>query len=186
MSSTTPNATRAQTLAALQALVTGLQKQFPNGTFTLESTQFSTQDLVTLIQGVIDALNALIAAESASKVALTNAQGKVAKASPTISALRRNLFSMFGNAPPTLAIFGLQPPKAKVPRTTQQKAAAAAKAKATRAARGTVSRKAKAAIKGNVVGVQITPATVTVTPDPAPSAQQAPAPPPVPITGTSK
>jgi hypothetical protein len=162
-----------------------LQKQFPNGQFTLENTPFSTQQLVTLIQGVIDSLTALTTQEAASKAAVANAKGTVAKASPTISALRRNLLSMFGNAPTMLALFGLQPPKAKTPMTSEQRAAATAKARATRAARGTASRKAKAAIKGNVAGVQITPVTLAATPDPTPTAQQTTATPPAPTTGTS-
>jgi hypothetical protein len=67
------------------------------------------------------------------------------------------LILMFANAPDTLAVFGLKPPKARVPLTTAQRAAKTAKAEATRIARGTASKKQKAAIKGNVAGVTITP-----------------------------
>jgi hypothetical protein len=162
-----------KTLAALQALSSGLQKQFPSGQFTLQNASFTTADLETLFQGVIDALNSVATAEAASKAAVANARNKVASARPILSALRRNLFSMFGNAPQTLALFGLTPPKAKAPKTSEQKAAAAAKAKATRAARGTAGKKQKAAIKGNVAGVEITPITMTVTPPPAPTPQPA-------------
>jgi hypothetical protein len=171
MSNTTPNSTRAKVLAALQALISGLQQQFPGGKFTLENKSFSTQELVTLIQGVVDSLIALSAQEAASRTAVTNAKATVASAKPTISALNRNLLSMFGNAPSVLAIFGLAPPKARAPLTVVQKATAAAKAKATRAARGTAGRKAKAAIKGNVTGIEITPITTPVTPTSEPSAR---------------
>jgi hypothetical protein len=183
--SSIPIRSRATALAALQALVSGLQTQFPSGQFTLENTQVSTQELVTLFQSVIDAIHALIAAEAASKAAVANARSTVTQASPMVSAFRRNLLSMFGNAPTVLALFGLKPLKAKAPMSTEQRALAAARAKATRAARGTASRKAKAAIKGNVTGVQITPVTVTVTLDPAPSARQTTGTPPAPTTGTS-
>ena len=63
--------------------------------------------------------------------------------------------------------------------TTQQLAARAAKAKATRLARGTTSKKQKLAVKGNVTGVIVTPVTVptAATPvSPAPPASATPAP----------
>jgi hypothetical protein len=56
-----------------------------------------------------------------------------------------------------LADFGLQPPKARKPLTNEQRAAAVAKLRATRAARGTTSKKQKLSVKGDVTGVQITP-----------------------------
>ena len=90
-------------------------------------------------------------------------------AGPTLSALRRNLLAMFGNAPQILAIFGLQAPKPKAQKTVEEKAVAAAKLRATRTARGTASKKSKAAIKGNVVGVDLTPITA-----PTPAAATAP------------
>jgi hypothetical protein len=162
MPSTIRNTNRTTALAALDALIRGLQKQFPGASFTLESHSFTTSELELLIQGVIDALNAVPAAEVASRAAVANVRDRVAKARPILGALKRNLLSMFGNAPQTLALFGLKPLKAKAPRTSEQKALAAARARATRAARGTASKKKKAAIKGNVTGVAITPITMTV------------------------
>jgi hypothetical protein len=64
--------------------------------------------------------------------------------------------------------------QAPLPRTSAQKAATAAKAEATREARGTTSKKEKSAIKGNVTGVNIVPITA---PTAAP-AQPVSAPPP--------
>ena len=173
MSTTTPNSTKAQTLADLQALVSGLQKQFPSGQFTLENATFSTQSLVTLIQGVITAIESLTAAEANAKAAVSTTRATVASAGPTISALKRNLLSMFGNAPQTLMLFGLQPAKAKAPRSSEQKAVAAAKARATRIARGTTSKKQKAAIKGNVIGGSMTLVTAPTAAPASPSAQPA-------------
>lgn len=155
--------------------VTGLQKQLPNGTFTLESVAFTTPTLVTFIQNVINALESLNAAQLNAKAALTAARAAMTTAGPTLSALRRNLLSMFGNAPQILAIFGLEPPKAKASKTVEEKAVAAAKLRATRKARGTASKKQKAAIKGNVIGVDITPVTAPASPEPkAPPTQATP------------
>jgi hypothetical protein len=83
--------------------------------------------------------------------------------------------SAFGSSPDVLADFGLAPKKVPAPRTAEQKAATAAKAKATRAARGTKGPKAKLSVKGNVTGVTVIPITTSGAPEPA---QPAPAPAP--------
>jgi hypothetical protein len=95
----------------------------------------------------------------------------VAKVGPIVLALRRNLLATFGNATDTLALFGLEPRKVPAPRTGPEIAAAAAKAEATRKARGTTSKKQKLAVTGNVTGVTVTP--ITTPAEAAPSAQLA-------------
>jgi hypothetical protein len=141
----------------------------------LVSTAYTTATLVQALQGVIAALSAVGAAHAGVKAALTAWDVEDAKMGPVVLALKRTLQSMFVNAPDTLAVFGLKPPKARAPRTAEQIAAAAAKAKATRIARGTASKKAKSAIKGNVTGVNIVPTTSSSAPEPSPPVQQAPA-----------
>jgi hypothetical protein len=167
MSNTTSSKSKASTLAQLQALITGLQKQFPSGQFTLGNTAFTTATLVQAIQSLVDAINAVNTAQANAKVAVAALGVTVAKVGPIVLALRRNLLAMFGNATDTLALFGLEPRKAPAPRTSEENAAAAAKARATRTARGTTSKKQKLAVMGNVTGVNITPITG---PDPAPPA----------------
>jgi hypothetical protein len=186
MSTTIAKGTQAQTLAQLQALVSGLQKQLPKGSFTLVSTAYTTAKLVSAIQGMIAALTAVTAAHAGLKVALASWKEEEASMGPMILALKRTLQSMYVNAPDTLALFGLKPPKARAPRTSEQIAAAAAKAKATRTARGTASKKAKSAIHGNVTGVTIVPSTSTESaPESSSVAPQATATPTAPPTGTT-
>ncbi|MGD0527641.1 MAG: hypothetical protein ABSE49_21085 [Polyangiaceae bacterium] len=165
MSNTTSSKSKASTLAQLQALITGLQKQFPSGQFTLGNTAFTTATLVQTLQSLIDAINAVNTAQANAKVAVAALRATVAKVGPVILALKRNLLATFGNATDTLALFGLEPRKAPAARTGKEIAAAAAKAEATRIARGTTSKKQKLAVTGNVTGVDITPIT---TPAPAP------------------
>ncbi len=74
------------------------------------------------------------------------------------------LRATFTTATAQLGDFGLQAPKARQPLPTEKRAAATAKLRATRAARGTTSKKQKLAIKGDVTGVTVTPITT-----PAPS-----------------
>jgi hypothetical protein len=171
---TSKKTTQAAALAQLQTLINGLQKQLPNGSFTLVSTAYTTSTLVPALQATIAALNAVLAAHAGLKAALTAWDAEQAKMGPQIQALNRILQSMYANAPDTLALFGLAARKAPAPRTSAQKATAAAKAEATRKARGTLGKKQKAEITGNVTGVTITPITAPAAA--TPSVQPAPAP----------
>jgi hypothetical protein len=162
MSTTTSSkaTTQATTLAQLQALISGLQKQqLPSGQFTLLSTVFTTATLVTALQGSVTALLAVTTAHAALKVALAAWDADDAKMGPITLALRRTLQSMYANAPDTLAVYGMEPHQVPAPRTAAEKAASAAKARATRAARGTTSKKQKLTVSGNVTGINIVPIT---------------------------
>lgn len=75
-----------------------------------------------------------------------------------LSGVRQMILAAFAGQVDALADFGLTPRKVPVI-TPEKRAASALKAKATRAARGTTSKKQKAQIKPSVT---ITPATVTV------------------------
>jgi hypothetical protein len=72
--------------------------------------------------------------------------------------MRDNIATMFSNNTTTLAAFNLTPKKPRQPLSVEARAAATAKARATRIARGTESKK-KAEVSGNVTGVTITPVT---------------------------
>ena len=183
MSSTTSSRTKAATLAQLQALISGLQKQFPNGEFTLGNTAYTTATLVQAFQSLIEAINAVNTAQASAKVAVATMLATAAKVGPVVLALKRNLLAMYGNATDILALFGLEPQKAPAPLTSQEKAAAAVKAAATRKARGTTSKKQKLAVKGNVTGITVTP--ITASTDATPSAQPAPATPTASPPGTA-
>ncbi|HEY8091073.1 MAG TPA: hypothetical protein VIF09_24590 [Polyangiaceae bacterium] len=179
MSSTNSKASQTATLAQLQALVSGLQKQLAGGSFTLVSKPYTTATLVQALQGTIAVITAVVSAHASVKVALAAMLADEATMGPVILALKRTLLSMYANAPDTLALFGLQPRKVAAPRTAAQIAASAAKAKATREARGTTSKKAKLAITGNVTGVNITPTTAPAASPAQPASATGAATPPV-------
>ena len=183
MSRNSTPASKAATLAQLQALISGLQKKFPNGQFTLGNAAFTTATLVQALQRLVDAIDAVNAAQATAKVAVSALRAAVTEVGPVVLALRRTLLAMFGNANDILALFGLEPRKAPRPRTSQENAVAAAKAEATRKARGTTSKKKKLAIVGNVTGIEVIP--IRVPSDSAPSAQPAPATPTVSPSGTA-
>ena len=160
MSGTTSKPTKAVTLARVQALLSGLQKHFPNQSFKLGNQSFTTATLAAALQSLVDAINVANGAHAAVKDALLALEGTRTKVAPIIRDLRRFVFAAFGDATQELSDFGLQPPKAKQPLTTEQRAAAEAKAKATRKARGTdKGKKERKSVKGDVTGVQIIPVT---------------------------
>lgn len=177
MSSTTSNLTKAQALAQVQALIAGTQKHLPTGSFTIGSTTYTAAALIQVLQGLVDAMTKRNAAVTGAKDAAAAEQVTETQVGPILQAYRRLVLAAYANATQTLSDFGLVPPKARTPLTTEQKAAAAAKAKATRAARGTTSKKAKLKVTGNVTGVTVTPIT---TPAEAP-----PAAPVIPVTPAS-
>jgi hypothetical protein len=178
--SSTKSTSKAAVLAQLQMLVSGLQKQFPNGNFTLGNTAFTTATLVVALKSLIEAIDAVTTAQASAKVAVAALRATKAQVGPIVLALRRNLLATFGNAADILALFGLEPRKAPAPLTVEEKAAAKAKAEATRKARGTTSKKQKLAVTGNVTGITVTPIIAPVTApqnaEPTPAAVTAPAP----------
>ena len=174
MPSTTSKA-KATVLAAVQALIVGTLKHFPSGSFTLGNTAYTTSSLVALLQSVADALTALNAAQVAAKHALSTSQGVLAQVDPVIQIYVRFLQATFANTAPALADFGLEPRKVPAPLTSEEKAASAAKAAATRKARGTTSKKQKLTVTGNVIGITVTPITA---PTAAPPAARGPRVPP--------
>jgi LPS O-antigen subunit length determinant protein (WzzB/FepE family) len=161
--SSTKKPTKATALAGLQALIAGIQKHFPTGSLTVGNVVFTVLALVQLLQGQVDAMTAQAAAEKTAEDALTALRALQTKNAPTLQALKDLLIAQFGNASQTLADFGLSPRKARAPMTAAQKAAAAAKRKATRAARGTTGPKAKLAIKGTVTAPAETPPAAPAT-----------------------
>jgi len=157
MSNSTSKKTKADALALVLALIAGTQKHFPNGSFTLGNTTYTT---------LVSAMTAHNAAQANAKDTLVAEQGTKATVGPVLQAYQHLVLAAFSNATQTLADFGLTPPKARTPMTVEQKAAAGAKREATRAARHTLGPKQKKLIKGTVAA---TPPTVGAAQAPAPA-----------------
>jgi hypothetical protein len=143
-------------------LIVGIQKRlasvpqmtFGGGTFTPAQVEAQLQKLPTLRDDVT-------VAKSAWETKLSDERDQEPALREFLTAFVSFVRVTFGKSPDALADFGLKPRKAPKPLTGDELAAKAKKAKATRKARGTVSKKEKLAIKGNVAGVVVTPITVT-------------------------
>jgi hypothetical protein len=145
-------------LAQVQALIAGMQQHFPSGSFTLGSVAFTTASLVQELQSLASAMLKANTADASAKDARATLQTTAATVDPVIRNLQRFLVSAFTTTQ-TLADFGMQTPRVRKPLSTEARATATAKLRATRKARGTTSKKQKLAVKGDVTGVIVTPVT---------------------------
>jgi hypothetical protein len=176
--STTGKVTKVTLAQRVRDLVAGTQKHSPNGQFSLGGETFTAQTLIQTLQSLGDALSMVDTAKAGWKNALKDLADVKANVRPILGAYPSWVVATHGNAPSTLADFGITPPKARTPLTADQKAAAVAKREATRAARHTLGPKQKKNIKGTVPATaqnSAPPATAPATPSTA-IAPVAPAP----------
>jgi hypothetical protein len=146
--SSTPKPSKAKTLAGVTALIAGTQKHFSTGSLTVGNVAYAPAVLIALFQSLIDAMAKQTAAKVSAKDAQTELLAVQTQVDPVVQAYKELLVAMFGQSSQMLADFGLGPRKKPAPLTVEQKAVKAAKAKATRIARGTKGPKAKLAITG--------------------------------------
>jgi lysozyme family protein len=152
---------RATTQAHDAQVIAGIKKDLQNvSSLPLAGSTYTLAALEQVLQGRIDAANAAAAARANWLHASATYEALDTQATQIVRGLRQYVMNAFGESSPLLADFGFTPPKKPV-LTPEALTARSAKAAATRKARGTLGKKAKAAIKGNVVGVTVTPALVT-------------------------
>ena len=161
--------TRAADLGA------GTAKHYSNAAQLLafDGGSFTVSDVTTKLQRVGTLRGITEAAQATAHAAVLAEENELPALLAFMTSYTAFVRATFGNSPTVLADFGLAPRKAPTPPSTATKVAAAAKRKATRAARGTTGPKKKLSTKGNVTGVTITSVT-------APSAAASPQPSPQP------
>jgi hypothetical protein len=87
---------------------------------------------VTFISSVLAAVTATATAKGAWKDTILAEEKLLAADGPTVKEIRTNIATMFSNAMNTLDAFEIVPRKVPTPLTADQRAAATAKARATR------------------------------------------------------
>jgi hypothetical protein len=177
---------RNDEIAAEQKIADGLKKHEQTLTsLVIGGTSYKTADVITNVQTLVNSAQTVVSSRATWQANILADEALRAKNKTFMSGLRQSLLVAFGGSVDVLADFGLTPHKTPATRTPEQKAASAAKAKATRAARHTMGSKQKAAIKGttvtapqsgDVTKVPVTPAA------PASPSPTAPAAAPVPAT----
>ena len=160
MTTTTRQPNRAKEVTALTGLISGAKKRLTGVTqVTLAGATITIAVLLSDLQGLLDQIAGVEAARAAfqSKLEAFNTQAPAVRA--LASAFTAFVRVTFGNQADVLGDFAMAPRKTPPPKTLEQKQAAAAKALATRKARGTTGPKAKLKITGTVA-----PATAPATP----------------------
>jgi hypothetical protein len=158
---------RTQQQAADQKLMDGITKhEQAILSLTIGTVSYKPADILGILQARIASANTTLSTRATWQSAVVADKGERTKTKTVVSGIRQAIQLMFAGSVDTLADFGLKPRKVRAVPTPAQKAAASAKAKATRAARHTLGSKQKAAIKG----------TVPVAVPPTPPAANAPAP----------
>jgi hypothetical protein len=161
---TNPTAKKAVTSLAA-GILPGLQKHFPKASQVLGFGGGTTvAQASSKLQTLIGNRTAVTTAQAAARTAVATENSQLPALIAFLETLEAFIRLYFQDNATALADFSLAPPKARAQPTVETKAIAKVKAEATRTARGTVGKKATAAIKGNVS------ATLVVTPDAAPAA----------------
>ncbi len=158
------NNSRADLLAADQNLIDGIQKNASKlpPSFPVGSVTMTPQDVVTLLQGRITTGKAVVLADAAHIAAIQTDVQTRAESQTKVSAFKRIIVAMFLQSPDVLGDFGLAAPKPPL-KSAETKAAAAAKAKATRALLGTKGSQQKKAAKA-AAGVPVEAPAVPAAP----------------------
>jgi hypothetical protein len=159
---------KTQKAAQVTNIISGAKKRFPNGNqiITIGGETVTVDQATAKMQTFVDNRDAVETAQAGATAKVAAEQAQAPSLLAFIAAFVTFVRLTFNNAADVLADFDIPPPKVRTPMTAQAKAIAAAKREATRAARGTTSKKAKKNVKGNITAaLVVTPAT-----PPAPAA----------------
>ncbi|HEV3189930.1 MAG TPA: hypothetical protein VGY54_05500 [Polyangiaceae bacterium] len=152
---------KGQVVARAKQLIAGAEKHLANSAqVTFAGSSFTPAQITTKLQQVVTLRDDVDAAKASTKAKIVAEKADMPALRTFMSALLSFVKATFGNSPDVLAAFGVHP-KARVPLTVEAKAAAAAKRKATRAARHTMGAKQKKDVRGAVTGIVVTPVTAT-------------------------
>ena len=164
--------TKSSRVSRANDLIDGTKKHFPNASDPLEfgGAKYTVAQVLAMLQSIVDLRDAVDASKATTKAKLADEHSQSPPLVAVMSGYTSFVRSRFGNSPEALNDFGLAPPKPRAPKTTEEKAVAAAKRDATRKARHTMGPKQKKDIPGNVS------AELVVTPMSNEPAKPAPAP----------
>ena len=145
--------------ALYQSVISGLLAFYaPTDTFLMKSGTYTRDDLVTKFQTFVAAIEATKSSNQQWRQDIQAERSLELEVQPLRVGVRAVAQTRFGKDGTQLLQFGFQPAKVTA-RTPASKVLAAAKAKATRTARGTLGKKEKAKLQGTVTTVTVgTPA----------------------------
>ncbi len=148
---------KSKVASLAEKLAEGTAKHFANVTqITLAEGSFTPADLTSKLKQIVKLRDDVDAARATTQEKVATERAEMPALRTLMDAYVTYVKATVGGAV-DLADFGLTPKKVRTPPTAEAKAAAAAKRASTRAARGTMGSKQKLKVKGNVVGISVTP-----------------------------
>jgi hypothetical protein len=173
---------KGQVVALAKQLIAGTGKRLAKGTqVSFAGGSFTPDQITSQLQSIVNLRTDVDAAKATARAKLAAETTAMPALRTFMSAYVSFIKVAYGTAPDAIADFGINP-KTRAQLTVEAKAAAAAKRKATRAARHTMGSKQKLGVKGDVTGITVTPITATQPTVAAPSA--VPSSPGAPATST--
>jgi hypothetical protein len=134
---------KATVVASAQQLIAGVTKHLTSGTqVTFAGGSYTPAQITSKLQQIVTLRTDVDAARATSKAKLAAEKADMAPLRTFMFALVAYVKAVYGTQPEVLTDFGLQV-KTRAPLTVEAKAAAAAKRKATRTARGTMGSNQK-------------------------------------------
>ncbi|MGH7270137.1 MAG: hypothetical protein ACREJ3_06865 [Polyangiaceae bacterium] len=136
-------------------VIVGVQKNMQNvPSLQIMGKAYTMAEAIKLIQSRIDAVNAAGSARANWHDATATYKALNAQVTQVVRGLRLYALNAFGQNSPVLADFGFTPPK-KATLTPEQQVARAAKAAATRKARGTMGTKQRLPLRRGTRGIPL-------------------------------
>jgi hypothetical protein len=146
-----PRMNRTTTRAHDGQIIAGIRAHLGDvPTLRLAGQTYTLAELTKFFENRIEATLAVAALRTQWIAASAKYEALDGQASKIARSLRDYLVNEHGEGASLLADFGFVPPRKAPPRTPEENVSRAAKAAATRAARRTMGKKQKAAIKGAV------------------------------------
>ncbi len=156
---TNNSASKGTVVALAKSLIAGTNKHLANTTqVMLAGGSYTAAQITSKLDQLVRLRTDVDAAKATTKGRLAVEKTDMPALRIFMDALVSFVKAAYGTAPDVLADFGLHP-KVVTPLTVEAKAAAAAKRKATRAARKTMGSVQRKAVKGDVIGITVTPVT---------------------------
>jgi hypothetical protein len=155
----TNNFSKGEVVARAKQLIAGAEKVLPGVTpVGLVGSTFTPAEITGKLQAIVNLRADVEAAQATARAKLATEAAEMPALRTFMSAFVLHVQAAYGTSPDVLAAFGIHP-KARVPLTVEEQAAAVAKRAATREARHTMGPRQKARVKGAVTGIVVTPIT---------------------------
>lgn len=143
-----PRKSKSQDRIAVTRLLQGIAKHFTDGLpVVLGGKSYTPAELAAVFQAHLDAIDAVTTARAQLATAILRRRGAARRAGEATRLLKLRVAGTDGFSATVWADFGWQVPKKPGPKTVMAKVVGAAKARATREARGTLGKRARKKVR---------------------------------------